>query len=381
MKLLRQLETIFRYQMGILTAGIPSQVYLVINEKCNLTCQFCNFWKGIYQKEGRDVLSTSEIKSLILKMADLQIPYLTITGGEPFLREDMISVLRYAVRHIPHVRVQTNGTLITDSIAERIVKHGLLDEIWISLDGIDSTHDKLRGKDGTFEEVIKGLDRITYFKKKHKSPFPYIIIHTVVNKFNLNELSQLLNICIKYKVGEWFVSYVTDITEERLRATGQTLDYADFSSLQMTSAGRLLAYDHKLSFELLRQMSSARKKGLTIFVDYLLKRGTSFYPRRKCILLWASIMVSPYAEVLTCPMLDKYVMGDLRKEDLMKVWNNDKFKKVRSLVAERSLPICEDCCCQRRSILDHLKDPANFKRIFVPRKLREIIYKHHIPVP
>jgi MoaA/NifB/PqqE/SkfB family radical SAM enzyme len=87
-------------------------------------------------------------------------------------------------------------------------------------------------------------------------------------------------------------------------------------------------------------------------------------------------MLSPYGEVLACPMLDKHVTGDLLEENLIDIWNNYKFKMVRKIVSYRLLPICEECCVQRRTLWAQLKAPANFKRVFLPRRLREFIYRY-----
>ena len=378
MRITRQLWTIFKYLTGALKAGIPSQVYWIINDECNLRCKFCNFWKGIYHKEGKKILNTQEIKNLILQMSNLKVPYLLFTGGEPFLREDMLEILEYAVNWIPHIRVQTNGTLITDSIATKIIKKRLLDEIWLSVDGMEYFHDQLRGVGGVFSKVIDTLDRVTFYKRKYRTLIPYIIVHTVVKESNLGDLSRILSLCNKYRVEEWYLSCVTDISDQRIEATKVALDCPDFYSLQMKTGVDVVTRKNKLPLSLLEQISQARKKGMTIFIDPLLKSGASLRPRRKCIILWASIMISPYGEVLVCPSLDKLIMGDLLKKDLMQVWNNSKFKKIRNLVSSKLLPVCEDCCVQRRTLLAQLKDPANFKRVFVPRKFREIFYKYNL---
>jgi MoaA/NifB/PqqE/SkfB family radical SAM enzyme len=122
------------------------------------------------------------------------------------------------------------------------------------------------------------------------------------------------------------------------------------------------------------------KKGIKIFVDPLLRSGGILRPRKRCILLWSSIMISPYGELLVCPMLDKFVIGDLAKEGIMKLWNSAGLNRIRNLVSKKQLPICEECCVQRRDIFDHLKDPANFKRVFVTRKTRRSIYQHRIHI-
>lgn len=378
MAILNGLETIGRYLIGLPSAGMPMQAYWVINDECNLRCQFCNFWKGIYCKENKKILSTNEIKSLISKISRLRIPYLLFTGGEPFLREDMLDILECAVFAMQHVRVQTNGTLITEKVADKVTKIQL-DEIWLSVDGIESTHDYIRGGMPSFGKIVQALDKINYFKARYNSVFPYIVVHTVVTKFNMHQLDKVLDFCVKYNVGEWYLSYVTDITKEKIAITEKTLESSDVASFQMSSHKTLTTENHRLSRQFLEHVSFVKKKtGMAIFIDPLLKNGEVLRPRKRCILLWSSIMISPYGEVLTCPMLDKYILGDLTKQSLADIWNNRKIKKIRSLSSKKALSICEECCCQRRTLFDQIKDPANFKRVFIPKKARKHFYGHSI---
>lgn len=375
MHFLSQLETIGRYEFVRLKAGVPSQVYWVINEECNLRCHFCNFWKGIYRQEGKKILTTAEIKTIIFKVSQLKIPYLFFTGGEPFLRDDMLEILEYAADKIACVRLLTNGTLIQKEIAQRIVKNRLLDDMWISLDGIGATHDRTRGEAGVFEKLIAALENINYFKEQYRITLPHITIDTVVNKNNLDELEKMLDICRKNKVKKLLLSYLVDISNEKLEATKEVLKDNNFYSLQMKSGLGSSMRPERLSRSLLRSIALARREGLDVFIDPLLKKGICERPRRRCFLLWASIMLSPYGDVLICPMLDRYVVGNLLKEDLMDLWNSDKFKNIRRLISKRLVPICEECCAWRRTLWMQLKDPENFKRVFIPRKIRKIFYR------
>ena len=203
------------------------------------------------------------------------------------------------------------------------------------------------------------------------------MVHTVVSKTNLAELPAILDICLKYRIGEWFLSYLTDISEEKIKGTEQVLRQSDFYSRQMNLGINLSTGSQKLPTSLLKLISSAQKKGLDVFIDPLLRKGGALRLRKKCLLLWTSLMISPYGEVLVCPMLDRCIIGELLGEDLMRVWHSDKFREIRELSLHGAFPVCEECCVQRRTLVDQLKNPANFKRIFIPRTLRGFMYRHY----
>jgi radical SAM protein with 4Fe4S-binding SPASM domain len=82
-------------------------------------------------------------------------PSLHFTGGEPLLREDLFSILRYASGCGFSVSLMSNGTMVDRSIAEQLKAVGVAD-VQISLDGLESTHDSLRGR-GAFQSAVKGI--------------------------------------------------------------------------------------------------------------------------------------------------------------------------------------------------------------------------------
>lgn len=373
-------NTISRYILNSKKAGIPLQAYYVINYECNLKCRPCNFWKGIYKEGDRDILDTQGAMALIDRISKLKIPYLVITGGEPFLRKDLLEILEYAVSRIKHVRIQTNGTLLTSDDAEKVVRLGL-DEIWVSIDGLETTHDWLRGEKGSFRKTMDALESINYFKNKHKSSFPNIIMHTIVFKHNMREMTDILDLAGKCGAGEVFFSYVCDVRQDSILKTEELLERTGISSRQFISEGTLTAEDHMIPGELLREVEIfKRKTKKVIFIDPLLKNGKASRSRKRCDILWSSIMISPYGEVLTCPMMDRLKIGGLERGGLMDMWNSKEFKKIRELSSLLKLPICEDCCCQRRTVFDHFRDPANFKRVFLSKNLRGFIYRTRIGI-
>ncbi|MBU1124648.1 MAG: radical SAM protein, partial [Candidatus Omnitrophica bacterium] len=371
-----QCKTIAKYQCSFLHAGIPSHVFWVITDQCNVRCQFCNFWKGIYRAEHKAVLSTSEVKNILTEMSILSIPSVVLTGGEPFLRPDIMEILDYAIEKIPYLRVQTNATLISEAAIERIVKESLLDEIWISLDGIGATHDRLRGREGVFDKVMSTLSHLKNYKQRYKRYAPHIVIHTAVSNATIDEFSSILSLCVDYRVGEWYLSHITDVTTQRIYETENVLQSNDFYSQQMRSYGKVKETGVVFPAKIRDQIAVARKKGLTVFVDPLLYgSGRNLRPRNKCLLLWANTYISPYGDILTCPMLDRYVLGNLSNASLMDIWNSEKIKRVRLLSSQKRLPICEDCCVQRTTVMRQLRHPTNFKRVFLGRGMRKFLYR------
>ena len=101
-------------------------------------------------------ISTEDSKNFIRDLADFGVPVLLFSGGEPLLREDIFELADFAAEQGIRTALSTNGTLITGEMAEKIRSTGFV-EVGISLDGIGSTNDDLRGKKGAYEAALQGI--------------------------------------------------------------------------------------------------------------------------------------------------------------------------------------------------------------------------------
>lgn len=129
-----------------------------VTYKCNLQCQFCETWKI---SSERKELTPQDLTEYLYPY---QIDRILFSGGEPFLRQDLVEIIRTMVyRYSPKaICILSNGQL-TDVIFEKIKEiKPLLSEVYLcaSLDGLGETHDKIRGKKGTFQNVINTLEKI-----------------------------------------------------------------------------------------------------------------------------------------------------------------------------------------------------------------------------
>lgn len=128
----------------------PAEATLAVTFRCNSKCIMCNIWKETdFQEVPPEVFSKlpSSLKTI------------NITGGEPFMRKDLVEVLRNVHKAAPNSRIviSTNGFL-TDRIVrsvEEIVKFHPKLGLGISVDGIGEVHDRVRGVEGGFERAIE----------------------------------------------------------------------------------------------------------------------------------------------------------------------------------------------------------------------------------
>jgi len=145
----------------------PHAAHLITTYKCNLKCTGCPSW----QVKNHDDLSTEEWLGVFRQLWSLDI--VKILGGEPFVRTDVVELLS-AVREIidPYIlQVTTNG-MLTRRIVEAvdaIAWPGL--QLRISVDGLENTHDQIRGVDGSRRTVERTVREVGELRAKYGFKF------------------------------------------------------------------------------------------------------------------------------------------------------------------------------------------------------------------
>ncbi len=129
---------------------VPSLIVISPTMRCNLNCQGC--YAGRYSKEHE--IDEATFDRIITEGKELGIYFYVISGGEPFLRADLLSI---AEKHDDAVfMVYTNGTLIDEDLAHRLADLGNISPA-ISLEGMEKETDARRGA-RTFKAVMRAMD-------------------------------------------------------------------------------------------------------------------------------------------------------------------------------------------------------------------------------
>ncbi|OPY03834.1 MAG: Antilisterial bacteriocin subtilosin biosynthesis protein AlbA [Syntrophus sp. PtaB.Bin001] len=125
-----------------------------MTRRCNLRCIHC--YSSSQNIQYSDELTNAEAKLMIEDLAAFGCPVLLFSGGEPLMREDLPELAQYAVSRGMRAVLSTNGTLLTREKVAVLKKIGL-SYIGVSLDGLQATHDRFRGKTGAFDAALKGI--------------------------------------------------------------------------------------------------------------------------------------------------------------------------------------------------------------------------------
>ena len=171
-------------------------VFWELTARCNLKCQHCRAEAQDEFVEGE--LTTDEILDVARGIRESADPIVVLTGGEPLAREDIYQIAQECSRLFTRVALATNGTLVDDAVARRILDCGIR-RVSISLDGAGpQTHDAFRGLPGCFDDAVRGLDSL-------RRAGASVQINVTVTRHNEHELPQVLDFALERGVDAFHV--------------------------------------------------------------------------------------------------------------------------------------------------------------------------------
>src|SRR5215470_18737001 len=143
-----------RLLAGFLRAR-PIHCIVQVSNRCNLTCGFCSFWER--PAHPRDEMTVEDFEVISAKLAEAGSMVVSIEGGEPTLRPDIVGIVRAFARY-HHPIMFTNGWRIDVALARELWAAGLT-EIGVSLDYANpAQHDAHRGLPGTFDAALRAVE-------------------------------------------------------------------------------------------------------------------------------------------------------------------------------------------------------------------------------
>ncbi|MGD0646213.1 MAG: PTO1314 family radical SAM protein [Candidatus Bathyarchaeia archaeon] len=146
---------------------------------CNLRCKMCPFWKRPSQDS-----SLAQEKAILTQVYNSGACGIAFEGGEPLLRKDLVEILAFS-RSLPlHTSLITNGTLLESKIDE--ISPYINGVVYVSLDGLEKTHDAIRGVAGSFRKAVRGISAA-----EEKVA---VTINTTIMAENIDEIESLVRL-------------------------------------------------------------------------------------------------------------------------------------------------------------------------------------------
>lgn len=187
-------------RMKLTGKSLPLTVIFNVTNRCNSRCKHC--YASYFNRSTKNQMTTKEVKRVIKDLKDNGCLRISLSGGEPLLREDIGQLIDYAKSLGMNVALDSNGFLVP----ERLNDLKNLDSLAVSLDGKPEHHDLLRGK-GSALKALEGIKRALEAGMK-------VNVNMVINRYNLNDIDYLIGLARKFGFKMEFNLMITNIFGE-----------------------------------------------------------------------------------------------------------------------------------------------------------------------
>lgn len=336
-KALRYSNKIRKFPLPFKKQGI-FDVQFEFENKCNFNCMHCYQDKYLHIKK-RDKLNLEHIKVLAANLEKLNAVKIALSGGEPFIGGDLKEICDiFKNRGIKPDCIFTNGLLINKKDIDWLSKESI--HVFVSLDGITpNSHGIIRGvpikdRKKVFNKIIRNVKELV-----HRGVI--VKINTSLHRYNLNELDKMYSELKKIGVYVWRMTLpklVGRYTENKNEL------YADKTKLSKSLVNLL-----KLFLKDVKKV----KDGISVPIDLRIANVFKTEMLTKKMLKYSKndsacdyqkerITIKSNGDVVPCGLLINHVYGNIKKEDLTKIWLKEDLQKIKNIPIKKILD-CEEC--------------------------------------
>jgi len=317
---------------------MPREIDVEITSRCNLRCKYCYYFENP-NVEYLD-LPTEDWITFFDELGSIGIMEVVLTGGEPFSRPDLKTIIDTIVLNRMRFSILSNGGLITDEIIEYISKTGRCNSIQISLDGsCGEIHDLSRGN-GSFEGAMRGLRILLANSIK-------VDVRFTITHFNVDDIENFTSFILddiglpsfSTNAASYFGICRNSGQEIMLNRNDRSKAMKTLLFLNRKYEGRILAAAGPLADALsFARMQKAYDDGCPPFFE-----GGSL---TACGCFNSKLSVRSDGTITPCSMLPHLELGHINSDKIIDIWQNSKklsFIRERKKIPLNNFPLCQEC--------------------------------------
>jgi MoaA/NifB/PqqE/SkfB family radical SAM enzyme len=304
---------------------MPLNLTVSVTYRCNSRCQTCH----IYEKRASE-FSLEEFEKTFRSLN--RAPYwLTISGGEPFLRKDIAAICLSAYENCRPkiINIPTNGLLSNvipdqvDEIARNSPKAQII--INLSLDDVGERHDAIRRASDNYQRAMETYAKLRELRHSNLA----VGIHSVISKYNVHDFPRVCDDLLKLRPD----SYITEIAEERVELGTLGQDITPSSEEYAPAVDYLSERIREQRFDGISRVTQAFRLQYYELVKKVLIEKRQVLP---CYAGFMSAQIAPDGEVWPC-CIKAESMGNLRdvEHDFRRIWLSDKAERIRRPIRDK----------------------------------------------
>ncbi|HOE26264.1 MAG TPA: radical SAM protein [bacterium] len=345
---------------------LPRILSIEVTSRCNLRCVMCPKTAGFVNTAPDRVISPEVVERLEPILGAVDGADLSGLWGEAFLFPDLyLDILARLKRRYIGVHTVSNGTLITDAVAERLVALKL-DRLEISIDAArPETYRRVR-RGGELAQVLEGVRAVVRHRERSGRRLPALKLLFLGMTDTIAEFPEFVRLARSLGVG----TVVLQAMGEYEAVKGKSVAAGAHRALgrRMLEAARLEARRLGVAIELFPpdQFSAEAPAGAS--AGEAERRLV-----RECVFPWDRAVIATTGEVFPCCSC-LVPFGDLTRQPFEEIWRGDAYRALRRALLEGDLPaMCRSCTGQawtRRRRGDLLKTALRLERGRLRQRLR-----------
>ncbi len=305
-------------------------IFWNLTDRCNLRCTHCYLREELVSpsEHPSHELSTEDCLKVVEQFEEANIFFVTVLGGEPFAKPDIMVILRRMGEKQFWTNVTTNGTLIDEEVA-RDLKEARMKQVTVSLEGpCAEINDSIRGK-GSFKRALRGIN----YLRDYGIPFR---IQMTVSKMNYDKIEEMAEFCQHTGAERVVFGSFRDFSSE------------GFSSLMNLDREETCVAAQKIA-ELKKEYPEFASSDLDSNLRFLAPEPSPAAEDKRfvrCGLGLTQAAVLSNGDVIPCIYMRDIVLGNLMKTHLLEIPNLsgfERFKTLRKITVDEANEQCRTC--------------------------------------
>jgi MoaA/NifB/PqqE/SkfB family radical SAM enzyme len=297
----------------------------------------CDIWKG---NKNLKQLTEEDVTGLLSSLRSLGTKQVVMSGGEALLNPNFFSLCQLLKKQNLSITLLSTGLTVRKN-AENILKW--IDELIVSLDGDEQTHDAIRNINGAYAKLREGIQHIKSINPKFR-----ISARTVIHRLNFRKWGEIIEAA--KEIGVDRISFLpADVSShafnrEVVWTEERQMDVAihvnELSELRNVLDNVISRYEQDIESGFIAESSGKLNK---IFTYYCANHSLCEFPHKRCNAPWVSAVIEADGNVRPC-FFHKSI-GNIHSDSFTGILNGEKGMKFRENLNMDANETCKRCVC------------------------------------